>query len=188
MENLQLTKEEQILFQNIYKNHKQGILTYIKFRLKGKSNCLNYDSEELANDVFMRVAKHIRNYDEEKASMKTWLYTITNNIIIDWNRTKMLKQQHSFDNLQYEDETVIEIPDNQTNNDFDSYDNQIIMKDINCSINNLKGISKAIANLYFINELRYDEISKELHIPLGTVKGSINRIKTKLQKDLAHIY
>ena len=43
---------------------------------------------------------------------------------------------------------------------------------------------KVIAKLYFIDDLSYEEISNELEIPLGSVKGFIHRIRIELQSSL----
>lgn len=181
---------KEIFFNEIYKDYYNKMYRYIFDRIKNQSNCCTFDTEELTNDVFLKVYKHLDNYNPEIATLNTWIYKITNNTIIDWNRTKMLKQRFSIDTIQdnFSDEIKIDVPDNRVNNDFNSYDNTIIRNEIDQSINKLHGISKDIAKLYFKNEFQYSEIEKELNIPIGTVKGTIHRTKKQLQKDLANIY
>lgn len=186
----ELNKDE--IFTGIYEKRKNDIKNYITQKIWYQSNCRLFDAEELTNDVFLKVYKHLENFDPEKSAFTTWLITITNRVIIDWTRTKMLKQQHSIDSLELKSDGEIivnlEIPDNNIQNDFNSFDNEIINKEFNRSIEKLRGISKDIAKLYFKKEYNYNEIEKELTIPMGTVKGTIHRLKDHIKKDLSKIY
>jgi len=42
-----------------------------------------HDAEDITSDVFVKVAQNINSYDEEKASLSTWLFTIALNLIRD---------------------------------------------------------------------------------------------------------
>jgi len=46
------------------------------------------DAEELNQRVFVRVFECLKDYDPERASFCTWLYTITTNIVMDYFREK----------------------------------------------------------------------------------------------------
>jgi RNA polymerase sigma-70 factor, ECF subfamily len=182
--------ESSLTFQEIYKTYKPKFYNYVRYRITGKSNCVQFDCEEITNDIFLKVYKYLPEYDNSKSAMETWLYNIANSVIIDWYRTKMKKQQQSINTIESKLDNSISfnVIDNNIKNDFDSYDNQIIKTKIDNSISNLKGISQDIAKLYFINELNLNEIVIKLHLPMGTVKNKIFRIRKILQKELVVLY
>lgn len=45
------------------------------------------DAEDLASDVFVKVFEKLDSFDSEKASLSTWIYTITRNTVTDYYRT-----------------------------------------------------------------------------------------------------
>lgn len=45
-----------------------------------------------------------------------------------------------------------------------------------------------IAELYFIDQMKYKEIAAQMELNLGTVKANINRIRVKLQNKLSKVY
>lgn len=44
------------------------------------------DAEDLCADVFEKVLRKIREYDEDRAAIGTWIFTITRNTLIDYYR------------------------------------------------------------------------------------------------------
>jgi len=177
-------------FNQIYKEYKPQIKNHIRLKIKNFSKCCQFDVEELTNDVLLKIYNNIEGFNPELSSLNTWIYNITKNTIIDWNRGAMKKQDISVETIKSykKDEIIIDLPDNSIKNNFNSYDNEIINKKINESIGNLKGIAKDICNLYFINELKLEEISVKLNIPINTVKTKIRRSRLILQKELINIY
>jgi RNA polymerase sigma-70 factor (ECF subfamily) len=147
-------------------------------------------SEEITQDIFIKVYEHLNNYDVDKASLKTWIYKISNNKVIDYwrsleNRTKDLKTNIS----DFQDENGKEFFQIADNSDIETYTNGIeINEAVNIALSNLKPEYQKIAELCFIQGLKYNEISEMLNIPMGTVKGNINRIRTILQEQLKPVY
>lgn len=46
-----------------------------------------YIAEDLTSTVFLKISQKLQDYDESKASISTWIYTIANNTVIDFYRT-----------------------------------------------------------------------------------------------------
>lgn len=46
------------------------------------------EAEDLAADVFLKVYEKLDSFDESKASLSTWIYTITRNTLTDYFRTR----------------------------------------------------------------------------------------------------
>ena len=67
----------------IYQTYYPKVLSYIN----GKVN--NYTlAEDLCSDVFLKVYEKIDSFDETKASLSTWIFTITRNRLTDYFRTR----------------------------------------------------------------------------------------------------
>ena len=45
-------------------------------------------TEDLVSDIFLKVAANLDRFDPNKACISTWLYTIANNTVLDYYRTR----------------------------------------------------------------------------------------------------
>ncbi len=173
-------------FDKLYKENKAMVLRYLVNKTKNRS-----DSEELVNDIFIKVFKHLNDYDETKSAFSTWLINITKNSLIDYYRLKggsnkakafanMINTDSSMTNEVYQ---VFQVPDNGIKTD-SLYDSHIINENTARQINALNGKYKEIAIDYFYNDLSYDEIQVKHELSLGTVKIRINRLRKQLQENL----
>ena len=69
--------------EEIYRTYHPKVLSYLRYRLQD-----SYAAEDLAADVFVKVYARLDSYDERKASLSTWIYTITRNALTDRYRTR----------------------------------------------------------------------------------------------------
>ncbi len=74
--------------EEIYRNYHKKVLGYINSQI----NRLQ-DAEDLAADVFMKVFEKIDSFDETKASISTWIFTITKNKLTDYYRTRKVFEE-----------------------------------------------------------------------------------------------
>lgn len=68
--------------ENIYRDYHSKVLGYIRSKINNLQ-----DSEDLAADVFVKVYEKYDSFDNTKASVSTWIFTITRNAVIDYFRT-----------------------------------------------------------------------------------------------------
>lgn len=69
----------------IYEKFQPKVLSYIN----GKVN--NYTlAEDLCSDVFLKIYEKIDTFDDSKASVSTWIFTITRNTLTDYYRTRKI--------------------------------------------------------------------------------------------------
>ncbi len=47
-----------------------------------------HDREDVISEVFLKVYSSLDRFDKAKASVSTWIYTITKNTVIDYYRSK----------------------------------------------------------------------------------------------------
>lgn len=53
----------------------------------------SYLAEDLCSDVFLKVYEKIDTFDDSKASVSTWIYTIARNTLIDYYRTRKVHEE-----------------------------------------------------------------------------------------------
>ncbi len=149
--------------------------------LKGYAMKLVQDVEN-ANDLVQETMyKAFRNKEKfaEGTNLKGWLYTIMKNIFIN-NYRRMVNS-----NI-FSDDTENQYYINSLNNsDRNAADSRLAMEDINKAINNLSENLRRPFMLSF-EGYKYEEIAKQLAIPLGTVKIRIHNARHKLQDALLH--
>lgn len=52
-----------------------------------------YVAEDLTSVVFLKVCQKLESYDESKAAVSTWIYTVANNTVIDYYRTHKVSEE-----------------------------------------------------------------------------------------------
>jgi len=171
---------DSITFEQVYKKHYKEILYFVNKTAKSIE-----DAEDITSLVFEKLHRLFDSYDVHKAKVRTYLYVIAKTKTIDFYRTD--KQDNYINVGSYVDDEgkdMFQFVDESKN---ECIENEELHNSINKALCNLKPKYKEIAELYFIKELKYDEISKMLDMPMGTVKGMINRCRTKLQENLKDV-
>ena len=69
--------------EDIYRNYYEKVYGYILSRINSRQN-----AEDLAQDVFVKIYSKLDSFDESKASLSTWIYTVTRNTLTDYYRTR----------------------------------------------------------------------------------------------------
>ncbi len=68
--------------EEIYREYYDKIFGYVLFRINDRNA-----TEDIVSDVFLKVYENIDSFDETKASLSTWIYSITQNTLKDHYRT-----------------------------------------------------------------------------------------------------
>lgn len=165
-------------FNEIYKVYSTNVFNYLNKKT-------GYRDSELARDLMqetmVKVHNHLDSFDGNKASMNTWIITIARNTWIDYDRKRRVDTQpiNNFVDEDGNEMIHIEADENPLN---DVINNQI-GEGIQLAFSKLPDLYRQYADLFFNQQLSYDEIANELNAPIGTVKGTINRTRMLL-KDL----
>ena len=67
--------------EKIYNDFHNKVFSYIFSKLGHIQ-----DAEDLTGEVFLKIYEKFDSFDESKASLSTWIYTITRNTVIDYFR------------------------------------------------------------------------------------------------------
>lgn len=73
-------------FEEMYQEYFPKIYNYIFYRVLSRE-----ETEDIVSDIFFKVAKNAKAFDRNKASFKTWIFTIAQNTLTDHYRKKRLK-------------------------------------------------------------------------------------------------
>ena len=183
MLNYELTDEELI------KKFQEGdVGAYNQLVYRYKDRLLNFiyrylndidRSEDLVQDTLLKLYTHKNSY-KEIARFSTWIYTIAANFARTELRKIKRRKTFSVTELSREDrEFIIASTDVGPGEENLA---QYFEKNVQRALADLPDDFKTIIILRDIQELSYDEISKIVEVPLGTVKSRINRGRVKLQQ------
>ena len=136
-----------------------------------KNNLSIEQAEELTQEVLSTIWLKAEQFDPEKSKFITWSFTIARNKKIDFYR----KNQK---NVAYE-EDIRDFLYNE--NKLDDYEIESTVKDIT---KDLDENQKKLIKMSFFEQKSHKNISRELEIPLGTVKSRIRAILNKMQKHI----
>lgn len=94
--------------EEIYLAYHKKVMGYLVSRVNSRA-----DAEDLCSDVFEKVQRKLAEYDQEKASVGTWVFTITRNTLIDFFRRSKPKEELD-ENLADEEEMEAGMLDRET--------------------------------------------------------------------------
>lgn len=139
------------------------------------------DAEDLTLEAFGKAFKNLHQYSPTYA-FSTWLFKIASNNCIDFLRKKkgVLISIES-ENDQSEINETMQIKSKEPNPE-----EKLIRKQkailLHKVVRRLKPHYQTLVELRYFNELSYEEIAKELDLPLGTVKAQLFRARQMLFK------
>ncbi|MDD4922202.1 MAG: sigma-70 family RNA polymerase sigma factor [Bacteroidales bacterium] len=167
-------------FNQFYAENFNKTVNYISFKVKSLQT-----AEDLTQNVFTNLYKHFNEYNESKGKLTTWLRKFVNNEIIDHARTNQYGKNCINVGEFVDHETGTEffqfVGDNETNAEVEN--NELSAK-IEKAFKGLKPAYRTIAELYFIKQMKYNEMVEICGLPMGTIKGMISRCRTMLQAEL----
>ena len=138
-------------------------------------------AEDIIQDTMLKLYTH-KHYYRNIAKFSTWIYTIAGNLAKTELRKRKSRKVTNISQMGPEDRDY-ELPSVAPETD-EVVQSEYIEKKIQAAIQNLPLHFRTVTILRDIQELSYEEISKIVEVPLGTVKSRINRARLQLQKEL----
>ncbi|MCR4591014.1 MAG: sigma-70 family RNA polymerase sigma factor [Lachnospiraceae bacterium] len=74
--------------ETIYTDYHEKVLYFIRCKVNSVD-----DAEDICSDVFMKVQNKFSDFDSEKASLSTWIFTIARNTVIDFYRKTRVTEE-----------------------------------------------------------------------------------------------
>lgn len=143
------------------------------------------DAYDLAQEVFIRIYKSIKNF-KEQSTFSTWIYRITTNVCLD-----ELRKRKNKNNIVSLDEEV-KLDDSEVKRQVEDdrplpeaiVEKAELKEIVTDAIKKLKDEHKIAIVLRDIQGFSYEEIARIIKCPEGTVKSRINRARQALKEIL----
>jgi len=138
------------------------------------------DAEDLTIEAFGKAFRNIDTFTPDFA-FSTWLFKIASNNCIDFIRKKQLTPapldqfQNNLEDLTVNIQSDLPDPEEALIND----QKIAVLRSI---VNQLEPRYRTLIELRYYKEYSYEEIAKELKLPIGTVKAQLYRAKNLLYK------
>jgi len=143
------------------------------------------DAEDIVQETFLGAYYALRDYAAQGACLqqiRPWLYKITLNLY--YNRLRVRKPQMLPLNTR-DEETQLELEHPDPGPE-ELAGLQESLREVTAAIASLPERYRVVLNLYYFEQLSYQEIADLLHLPLGTVKSQVYRglslIRTEIHK------
>jgi RNA polymerase sigma-70 factor (ECF subfamily) len=154
-------------FDELWNEFNEKLFNYIKSKVTNTQ-----DAEDILQDVFIKIFNSIEQL-ENQAAVKSWIYRITQNTIIDFYKKKK--------DVSVAPETLYVIED-----EIDDVDNMNddISKCIGKMIFMLPDIYQTVYDMYEKKAMKHQEIADALDISISASKVRLKRAKDMFKKKL----
>ena len=149
----------------VWNGFRNELLNFIKAKVNDE-----YEAEDILQEVFIKIYRNIEQLDDE-AKIKSWLYKITNNTIIDYYRKRK--------NSALLIDKVEGLPGNKEEN---ANMNDEMVACLRLFLYELPDKYKEPLEMYEFKGMKHREISKNLNISLSGSKTRIQRARKKLRE------
>ncbi|HNS73189.1 MAG TPA: sigma-70 family RNA polymerase sigma factor [bacterium] len=167
-------------FDLIVHRYKDALFNFT-YRYLGNSQ----EAEDVVQETFLRIFRNRFAY-RQIAKFSTWIYTIAGNLAKTELRKRKRRRQVYTSDMGFDDKEF-EIVDTKADTERE-VDSMLTEKLIQAAIDKLPERFRKVILLVDVQELSYEEVSKIMRVPLGTVKSRVNRARLKLQGMLQELF
>ena len=139
-------------------------------------------AEDLTQDVFLKLYKSLDTFDR-RANFQTWLISVSRNLCIDHYRS-VRKERETINRDVDPSDFAPASPDTRVDTQLEQRDRVKLLRK---ALDKLAPTLRTAVMLRDIQELTYQEIADQLHLPEGTVKSRINRGRTELARQIQRL-
>jgi RNA polymerase sigma factor (sigma-70 family) len=163
-----LRQKDEGAFSYLYDNYAAALNGVIFKLVENKAL-----GEDILQEAFLKIWNNFAGYDPRKGRLFTWMLNITRNLTIDTLRSKGYNKQQK---ISSDENSVSNVADSTAG--IDKFDSIGLRK----QLDSLKPGQRSIIELAYFYGFTQDEISKEMGIPLGTVKTRMRTALIELRK------
>jgi RNA polymerase sigma-70 factor (ECF subfamily) len=162
-------------WEAIVRQYQQRIYN-LAYRFTGRFD----ESEDLTQEIFMKVFRTLNSYRPESGALVTWIVRVGRNHIIDHYR-KFKTERTQTDSLDAEYERAEQNPARYAN-PVEALEQRELSERVHRALLRLSEDLREAVILRDLEEFTYEEIADMLDLPLGTVKSRINRGRVELAR------
>ncbi len=131
------------------------------------------DADDVAQEVFIKLFNSLHDFKGE-SSLFTWIYRITVNECNNVLRKKKIKEFVPIDEIA----NLLKLSETPEQELFDKEERNLIER----AVEKLPAKQRTVFVMRFFENLDYEEISKILNKPIGTLKANYFHAVKKIQK------
>jgi len=159
---------DQQAFSYLYDKYSNALLGVINTYTESQE-----EAEDVLQTCFVKIWNNFGQYSEDKGRLYTWMLNIARNSAIDYTRSKGSKNNKKNQSI---DGNMYEL--NKNYNHSENYDHI----GLNTILQKLKEEHQEIIKLAYFEGFTHEEVSKQLNMPLGTVKTKIRQAILNLRE------
>jgi len=138
------------------------------------------ESQDLTQEVFLRVYRTLKSFRSAEGSFGTWLARVTRNLLIDhYRRTR---QERVTDSIEEQLPTLEQEGAGASPRPDQALAGREASEILQAALQRLSPDLREAVILRDLQEMEYREIAEVLNIPEGTVKSRINRGRAELAR------
>ena len=144
------------VMEKIYLEYREKVFRYVRGKVRNLA-----DAEDVTSEIFWRVQTALDSYDEEKATLSTWIYTITHNTVCNYYREQSKRALSLEENAlcsDTDDGVVAEI------------ENEITKENLAIALTSLTEREQDIIVLYYYHEIPLRDIAIKMGITYTNAK------------------
>ncbi|MBL7966365.1 MAG: sigma-70 family RNA polymerase sigma factor [Prolixibacteraceae bacterium] len=167
---------EEKAFAKLMSRYKDAIYFMLLKMVNNKN-----DAEDLTLEAFGKAFKNLHQYSPNYA-FSTWLFKIATNNCIDFLRKRRgvyISIENNQENGDNDPPIKLRSTDPNPEEKLIRIQKAFLMRKI---VHRLKPRYRILVELRYFREFSYEEIAKELNLPLGTVKAQLFRAREMLFK------
>ena len=155
------------VMEKIYLEYREKVFRYVRGKVRNLA-----DAEDVTSEIFWRVQTSLGSYDEEKATLSTWIYTITHNTVCNYYRERSKRALSLDENAlcsDTDDGVVAEI------------ENEILKENLAIALETLTEREQDIIVLYYYHEIPLRDIAIKMGITYTNAKFIKHQAIVKLR-------
>jgi RNA polymerase sigma factor (sigma-70 family) len=172
-------------FAEIIKNT-EALTAQIVFKLIANAE----DRKDIAQDIYLKVFNKLSSFRFE-SKLSTWIAQISYNTCLNYlEKRKLVFADNIHENANDEDSEFpsAKITDLVTSETETAVSRKELLSILKAEIENLPAVYKTLITLYHNEEMSYEEITRIVNLPEGTVKSYLFRARKMLKDNLLMKY
>jgi RNA polymerase sigma factor (sigma-70 family) len=158
---------------DIFDMYYKDIYTFVFFKTYRNKEI----SEDITQDVFMKAWEKRDSFKKHKSSIRTWLYVIAKNTVIDYYRKQKFQ-------AQVDDEVLNEF--NDVGSNYRELEVNVLKDFVIKQFDNLEETEKDLLVMRYVQQLELEEIATIIQKQYNATKVAVHRAIKKLQSIINH--
>ena len=143
------------VMEKIHLEYREKVFRYVRGKVASTA-----DAEDVTSEIFLKVQTSLHSYDEEKATLSTWIYTITHNAVCNYYRAASQRALPLDENVLCSD----------TDDVMTEIENEILKENLAIALETLTEREQDIIVLYYYHEIPLRDIAIKMGITYTNAK------------------